>query len=115
MTEGETIRSTILSWERLRLSFNLVLLAEGLFLSFDLIAQFGGFLPWAFWILVFGLTANAWFSFGPLIEIYSLTFRKSGFGNGRYWLFALLLLAGALVVLYLSVMTALSSGQIFRT
>ncbi|MCU0247918.1 MAG: hypothetical protein MUC42_15215, partial [Bryobacter sp.] len=63
----------------------------------------------------FGLTANAWFSFGVLAEVYWITYRNTGFGEGRYWLFGFLLIGGVLVVLYLAMMTTLSSGRIFRT
>lgn len=115
MTGEASIRSTILSWERLRIAFNIVLLIEGLLLSVDLIGYFGGVAPWAFWIVVFGLTANAWFSFGVLAEIYWITFRNTGFGAGRYWLFGLFLIGGVLVVLYLALMTTLASGQLFKT
>ena len=94
MTGEASVRSAILSWERLRVAFNIVLLVEGLFLSINLIDYFGGIVPWAFWIVVFSLTANAWFSFGVLAEIYWITFRKTGFGAGRYWLFGLFLLGG---------------------
>lgn len=117
MADTKSIRSTIISWERLRLAFNIVLLIEGLLLSYDLIYVFESVFSWAFWIFVFGATMNAWFSIGPLLEIYSMVFKKRNFGQGRYWLFALFLAVGMIVVLGLAVGTALSApgGGIFKT
>ena len=93
------IRHSVLRWEALRALYNLVLLIEGLYLSSGLIGTFG---VWAyvFRTVMVGVTANTFFSLGPLSETY-LSLVGIRMGRGRYVLFGIGLLFSVLVVLAL--------------
>jgi hypothetical protein len=81
----------------LRALYNLILLIEGIYLSSGLIGVFG---VWDYIAkaLMFAITANAFFSLGPLSEIY-LSLVGIRIGRVRYVLFGVGLLFSFLVVL----------------
>ena len=72
-----SVREVILGWEKLRITFNLLQLAIGLLLSWDMAADFGGVHVYVFWVIIYGVTANAFYCLGPLAEIYLLTLAPS--------------------------------------
>ncbi len=94
MNDLSSLRPILFSWERLRILFNIILAIEGLFLSVGLIDFFGGLLHWLLWVLVYAFVANACFSMGPLVELYSIVLRESGFGHARILVFGFLLAIG---------------------
>ena len=109
MTTGaETIKATIVSWEKLRIVYNLVLLGEGLLISWDLYVDFGGIVPYAFWTAVYGATANAFFSLGVLAEIYLQCFRGWYPSKYRMQVFIAGLLFSMAVTLVLAFLTSFS-------
>ena len=99
------LKAAALSWERLRLAYNAVLLVEGLCLSWGLWVHVGGPLRYAWMVIVFGLTANAFYSLGPLAETYACVVFGRRLARYRYALFAVGLLFSAGVVVFLALST----------
>jgi hypothetical protein len=64
------IKAAMIGWERLRLVYNGVLLIVGLWSSWDLRADFGSVSSYAFFAAAYAIAANAFYSLGPLAEIY---------------------------------------------
>ena len=108
-TTFQAVRSAILGWEKLRLMFNFLLLLLGLILSWDLQSHFGGGHVYAFWVAVYGLTANAFYCLGPLIEIYLLILAPSCSLRSRTPLF----IGGTLFSLLVTSVLALSTRMQF--
>lgn len=99
-------KKVIIAWEKLRIVFNLVILTVGLATSWTLHAGFGGWMPYVFWAVVYGITVNAFYSLGPLLEIYAVCFSPReneiiGFGS-RIPLFVFGLIVSILVTGWLA-------------
>ena len=100
MDRGEKtgdLRGVIKQWEGLRLIYNIVLLVEGALVYFWLVKHSGP-LPNIFSVIVFGIAANAFYSFGPLLELY-LSAYGHRIGKVRYVVFAIGLLFSMAIIL----------------
>ncbi len=64
------VKALIVSWEKLRIVFNLLIGGYGLFLSWWIHDEMGGWMIYAFFAFLYGVAANVFFSIGPLAEIY---------------------------------------------
>jgi len=98
---GDQIKRAIVSWEKLRLIYNVVLLLEGLFVSWCVWSIFESSLQYVWAVVVFGLTANAFYCMGPLVEVYASVIYGRRLGRYRYLLFAAGLLFSMIVIAYL--------------
>jgi hypothetical protein len=100
------LKKAWLTWERLRIAYNLVLLVEGLTCLFFLWqlgkcadhacpALLGG---WTV-VIPFGVAANVFYCLGPLAETYVCVLLGHRLGRARYSLFAAGLLFSMCVTL----------------
>lgn len=89
------LRVTWLTWVKLLVVYNIVLLVEGLTCLYFL-WQLGEVVghrcaallhPWGI-INRLAITANLFYLFGPLAETYAFLLLRRGIGRGRYLLFA---------------------------
>ena len=100
MDHGEKtgdLKHIIKQWESLRLAYNIVLLIEGVLVYFWLVKHSGP-LPNIFNVVVFGISANAFFSFGPLLELYLSAYGYK-MGKTRYVVFAIGLVFSIAIIL----------------
>ena len=79
-----------LEWEMLRSVYNLLLLSEAVACPDHVREYIAGKLSFGYWgvILLFMLAANAFFSLGPVMDLYGAVFLRKGIGRLRYVLFA---------------------------
>lgn len=70
-----------LRWEKWRIGYNLVLLVEGLWLLWEHLAV--ALVDWHF-MVVFAVTANVFYSLGPLIELWVWALWSSCTDQTRY-------------------------------
>ncbi len=64
------LKSTIREWEKLRIAYNVIIGTFGLWLSWGLQDSMGGLPEYVFLVLLYGVSANVFFSLGPLTELY---------------------------------------------
>lgn len=100
----------MVSWERLRITFNLLLLSLGLLLSWDLHPAFGVMHVYVFWAVIYGVTVNAFYCLGPLSEIYLLTLFPGRMPQTRLLLFV----AGTLLSLAVTTVVAIGTRWAFE-
>ncbi len=81
------LKRASLTWEMLRVVYNLVLLAEGLWILRKVLAPVFLDGPGVL-ILLFGVVANAFYCLGPLLETYAYVGFAERIGRARYVLFA---------------------------
>jgi hypothetical protein len=105
-----SVRDAIKSWEKLRITFNLLLLALGLLLSWDLYPAFGGMDGYVFWAVIYGVTVNAFYCLGPLSEIYLLTLVPGRMPQNRLLVFV----AGTLFSLVVTAVIAFGTRWTFE-
>lgn len=83
-------KNACLEWEILRSLYNLLLLLEAVACPAHVQEYIAGKLPYfGYWgaIVVFLAAANAFFSLGPMLELYGAVFLRKGIGRLRYALF----------------------------
>ncbi|QIF01052.1 hypothetical protein G5S37_05800 [Roseimicrobium sp. ORNL1] len=88
---SNTLREALVKWERLRLWYNAVMFIVGWSISYHLKWHMDQQAMLGYWgsAVLFGVTANVFFTLGPACECYCLAFRNRGFGRGRIVLFVL--------------------------
>lgn len=101
------LKKTWWGWEKLRIIYNVVLLAEGLLClwylrylavkSGHLCVNVFGTRIWMM-IIVFGVLANAFYCFGPLAEVFLITISKRRFARAKNFLFAAGLLFSMFII-----------------
>lgn len=106
----DTVKAAIIAWEKMRIPFNILLLALGLMWSWDLRDEFGGLVIYWFWAGVYGVALNACYSLGVLAEIYVGCFTSRSLAKARVMMF----IAGTLVSIMLTTVTALSVKLTFQ-
>ncbi len=100
---SRVLRKVCLSWELLRIVYNLVMLGAGLSALWFLRNMSGDYIEFGRdavnnpvvavgYALIFGVAANILYCFGPLAEWYLYLLRGRPLGRGRYLLFAVGLL-----------------------
>jgi hypothetical protein len=110
-----TLRETLIKWEKLRLWYNVVMVTFGWWYSHDLKQHMDQHALMGYWAnaVLFGVTANVFFTLGPAAECYWLGFRKKGFGRGRIVLFVLGLGVSLISVVGFSMYLTLVYGAFF--
>jgi hypothetical protein len=106
------LKKTWFAWEKLRIIYNVVLLAEGLLCleylrilavkSGHLCANLFGSRIWLM-IIVFGFLANAFYCFGPVAEVVLMTISKGRFARARSFLYAAGLLFSMFIIFALAI------------
>lgn len=96
------LRRGVLVWEGLRILFNIVLLAEGLLLSHSLIDTLG-VIDYLAGLIAYGAVANAFYTLGPISELYAALLLRIDIRPYRYYIFG----AGLLLSM---VITAIGIG-----
>lgn len=81
----------------LRVLFNIIIGALGLWLSWGISEKMGGMKPYLAGIVMYGITVNVFFSIGPLAEIYLGVLKSVSLGRFRLPLFVIGTLFSALV------------------
>ena len=110
---GGYLKKAVYSWEMLRLAYNAVLLTQGLCFTWGGVRGFfSTTLAYVLAIVVFGLSANAFYCLGPLVETYAFAIYGKRLGNYRYALFGLGLLFSMGVIACSTVLLHLSMDKI---
>lgn len=94
------LKAVILEWEKLRILFNTIIGAFGAWLSWRVCEPMGGIWSYLTGAAMFGITANAFFSLGPLAEIYVGVLTSYSLKRFRFGLFALGTIFAMLVTVF---------------
>ncbi len=106
----DSIKAGIITWERRRIWFNVLIGAIGFLFSFHIIDEIG-VVTYIALALLFGVSMNICFSLGPLFEIYVGLFTKADQSKWRTPLFVI----GMFVTIIFTIATASNFGMMVRT